>query len=312
MTRDWTRFDKAVLAACALGPAALAAAGVTSAAPASHDEGLVRAVGLGWTGLLRGLDVMVAAPMMLVPIGTRALRAGLASALVAGLCGALGFVIARALVALVRPAASSPRLMSAVAAASVLAGMLSPLWQAEATAPGGTVTGAILVLAALAIGQQAHARAEAEPGADARRGWRSMALVLGLAASYEPLVLVATVAALAPWAHGIARLRSPRQADLLDALPAFALGLAPLGVAAALARRSPEVAIAAAKTFASPLGERAGLRVALGPWAMAEIGYVILSAALAGGVLAALVPAARRSLASLLGVVAVGWLALAL
>ncbi len=310
--RGWTRFDHALLAGCALFPASLAAAGVTSAAPASHDEGLVRTVALGWTGIFRGLDVILAAPFVALPVGTRALRVSLASAVIAGICGAIAFVIARAIVAAVRPAAASPRLLSAVAAALVLAGVLAPVWQAEAIAPGGTVTGALLVLAAIAIGQQGYARAEADPASDPRPVWRSMALVVGLAASYEPLVLGATAVALAPWIHGLMRLKERKSSEFVDALPAFALGLAPLALAGALSRRAPELAIAASRTFASPLGERAGVRVAFGPWALAEIGYVILSAAVAGGVLTALVPAARRVFASLLGVLAVGWLALAL
>ena len=285
---------------------------MTSAAPASHDEGVVRTVALGWTGIFRGLDVIVAAPFMGLPVGTRALRAGLASAVIVGICGAIAFVIARALVLAVRPAAASARLLSAVAAAIALAAVLSPLWQAEATAPGGTGTGALLVLAAIAIGQRGFARAAADPSSDARPVWRSMALVVGLAAAYEPLVLAATVLALGPWIHGLVRLEERSQSELVDALPAFALGLAPLAIAAALSRRAPELAIAASKTFASPLGERAGTRVALGPWALAEIGAVMLIAALGGAILTALVPAARRVLASLSGVLAVGWLALAM
>jgi len=310
--RRWTRFDQALLAGCALFPAALAAAGVTSAPPASHDEGVVRTVALGWTGIFRGLDVMVAAPFLGVPLGTRALRVGLASAVIAGISGAIGFVVSRALVVAVRPATASPRLLSAVGAALVLAGVLAPLWQADASAPGGTVTGALLVLAAVAIGQHGYARAEAQPGSDVRPVWRALALVAGLAASYEPLVLAATALAIGPWVHGLLRLQERKRSELLDALPAFALGLAPFALAAALSRRAPELALAAPGTFASPLGERAGAGVALAPWAATEIGYVILAAAVAGAVLTARVPAARRVLASLVGVVAVGWVALAL
>jgi hypothetical protein len=210
----WTRFDQALLLACALLPAALAAAGAASSAPASHDEGVVRTVGLGWTGLYRGLDALVAAPLMLVPIGTRALRAGLASALVAGLCGAIAFVVARRFASRVRPASVSARLVAAVAAVGVLAALLAPLWQIEAASPGGSVVGALLVLGAMAAGASAYASAargeapgaNAEARADAkahdearwRGGPRAMALLVGLGASYEPLVLVGVLATLAP------------------------------------------------------------------------------------------------------------------
>ena len=157
-----------MLAACALFPAALGASGAMSSAPASHDEAVVRAVGVGWTGLFRALDVIVAAPLMLVPIGTRALRAGLASALVAGVCGAVAFEIARRLAHTVRPAAASPRLMSAVAAVAVLSAVLAPVWQVEAAAPGGAVVGALIVLVAVALAQ-AGAGAGARAGAGAER-----------------------------------------------------------------------------------------------------------------------------------------------
>ena len=311
----WTRFDEALLVACALFPAVLGAAGATAAAPASHDEGVVRAVGLGWTGLFRALDAIVAAPLMLVPIGTRALRAGVASAIVAGACGAVAFVIARRLAHAVRPAAASLRLISAVAAVAALTAVLSPVWQVEAAAPGGSVVGALIVLAALALGMDASADAKANANADADadgKALRGMGLVLGIAASYEPLVLAASVAALAPRAWVMVRAGRVDRRGLVDAVPAFVLGLAPMGFAAALARRAPEIAISAARPFASSIGERAGPQLAVGPFATAEIGTLILVAGAAGAVLTGLVPGARRWLASLLGVIGVGIVALQL
>ena len=305
----WTRFDDALFSACALFPALLGAAGATSAAPASHDEGVVRAVGLGWTGVFRGLDAIVAAPLMLLPLGTRALRAGLASALVAGACGAVAFVIARRLACGVRPAGASPRLVSAAAAVGTLTALLSPIWQVEASAPGGSVVGALIVLAAVALGMGGGA--SANENADAG-GVRGIALVLGIAASYEPLVLAAAVAAVVPRIWGMIGARRIDRVGLLDAAPAFVLGLAPLGFAAALARRTPEIAISAVKPLASSIGERPGAPLAVGAFAAAEIGTVMLAAAAAGVVLTALVPSARKWLLSLLGVMAVGALALSL
>ena len=46
---------------------------------------VVRTVGAGFTGIFRALDAVVAAPFLLFPVGTRALRAGLASAVVAAI-----------------------------------------------------------------------------------------------------------------------------------------------------------------------------------------------------------------------------------
>lgn len=288
-----TRFDAVMLLACALVPAALAAAGAMSSAPASHDEAVVRAVGVGWTGVFRALDVIVAATLMLVPLGTRAMRAGVASALITGACGAVAFVVARRLAHAVRPAATSPRLMSAVAAVSVLSALLAPVWQVEAAAPGGAVVGALIVLVALAL-------------AGAGAGARAAPFVAGLAASYEPLVVLAVIAAVAPWIQEVVRARALGRRDAIDAGVAFALGLLPLGLGLAMARRTPEIAVSAARPLASSIGERAGSHVVLGAFATAEVGTLMLVAAAAGAVLVALVPGARRALASLLGVIAVG------
>ena len=288
-----SRFDAAMLALCALLPAALGASGAMSSAPASHDESVVRAVGAGWTGVFRALDVIVAAPLMLVPVGTRAMRAGVASALVAGACGAIAFVVARRLADRVRPAAEAPRLMSAVAAVAVLSAVLAPVWQVEASAPGGAVVGAAIVIAALALGS-----ARASAGA--------IAFVVGLAASYEPLVLVASLVAVAPWVERAARTRAIDRAGAIDAAIAFGLGLLPLGLGAALSRRTPDIALAAVKPFASSIGERAGAHAAIGAFANAEIGTLMLVAAGAGAVLVGLVPGARRTLFSLVSVVVVG------
>ena len=307
-----TRFDVAMLALCALVPAALGAAGVTSAAPASHDEAVVRTVGLGWTGVFRALDVLVAAPAMLVPIGTRAMRAGLASALVAGACGALAFLIARRLAHAVRPTTGSSSLISAVSAVAALSAVLAPAWQVEAAAPGGSVVGALLVLAALALAQGSAADASRGAGVKETKEPRepselpALAFVLGLAASYEPLVLAAALAASLPWAEGAVRARVFDRRALVHAAQAFALGLFPLGLGAALMRRVPEIAVSGVRPLASSIGAQAGPRVFIASFALAEIGTLILIAAAAGVVLSALAPAARRSLASLLGVLSVG------
>jgi hypothetical protein len=290
-----------MLALCALLPAALGASGAMSSAPASHDESVVRAVGVGWTGLFRALDVIVAAPLMLVPIGTRAMRAGLASALVAGACGAIAFVVARRLAVGVRPATASSRLMSAVAAVAVLSAVLAPVWQVEASAPGGAVVGAAIVIAALALGS-AGAGASASAGA----GAGAIAFLLGLATSYEPLVFVASVMAVAPWVERAVRARAIDRAGAIDAAIAFGLGLLPLGLEAAVSRRTPDIALVAAKPFASSIGERAGAHAAIGAFATAEIGTLMLVAAGSGAVLVALVPGARRALFSLASVIAVG------
>ena len=300
----WTRFDDALLGACAVFPATLAAAGAASAAPASHDDAVVRVAGLGFTGIFRGLDAILAAPLALVPLGTRSLRASLACALVLGACGMLSFVASRALSFAVRPA-SSPRLVSAVAAVAVLAALLSPVWQTEGSSVGGTVVGALLVILALVTASRAM--------------WPALGLAIGLSASYEPLVLLASLAAATPW---LARAKLEK-AVVREAAIAFALGLAPALFALALSTRTPELSLASAPLFASPLGEAAGARTPVVGWVRTEVGAVILIAAGGGAALLAMGPRfvatlaavgeeTRTWLASLVALIVVGVFALLL
>ncbi|MBX3262648.1 MAG: hypothetical protein KF782_23410 [Labilithrix sp.] len=328
-----SRFDAALRALSAGLVAALAAAGATSSGTAAHDPELVRTVGAGFTGAFRALDLVVAAPALLLPLGTRALRGGLASALVAGVSAALAFDLARDLVKAVpealdrvvvrlfgaRPrgasAEASPRLLSAVAAAAALTALLAPAWQSEAAAPGGAVTGAMLVLFALRIGAAEPAPSRGASTGGASAPWIPQALlVAGLAASYEPLVFLATLAALGPRAAvalwEARKGERPRwdRAVAVQGAAAFALGLAPLALGVALSRRPPEIGLAA-PTFT--LVEGGG---ALGPasFALAEIG-ALLEAVCAGGALLALSAArARRTALPLVLVVGVGALALRL
>jgi len=332
-----SRFDAALRALSAGLPAALAAAGATSAGAAAHDLEIVRTVGAGFAGpggAFRALDLVVAAPALLLPLGTRALRSGLASALVAGICGALAFDLARELVRNV-PAAlnrlfsrsakgggtgkgepignaeASSRLLSAVAAAAVLTALLAPAWQAEAAAPGGAVTGALLVLLAVRLGMM---RSDDAGAGTAPRIVPPMMLVLGLSASYDPLVLLASLAAVLPrigtelraarkkkelrWNRGVA----------LHGACAFALGLLPLVIGVALAKRSPEVSVAG-PLFT--LLERAGT-LTPASFALAEIGKPLLLVCAGGAVLSLLVADARRRALPLVLVVAVAVLAIQL
>jgi len=300
-TPPWSRVDDALLVACAAVPTALAASGAGPVALAAHDEGVVRAVGFGWTGLLRGLDALASAALVgLLPLGTRSLRASIACALLTGLAGAIAYVSARQLVAIARPSGASPALGSAAAAVAVLTALLAPAWQIEATAPGGSVLGASLVLAVLALAASSSAPAPLPVAA------RGGALVLGLAASYEPLVLAGAVAAAAPWVVVHARaLRGLARAERVDAALGFAAGLLPAAVAASFARRAPEIALQAAP-LASPLGERSGAAVHPLAFALAEVGHLVLIAAAGGAALAWLAPRARPLLASLGLVMAVG------
>src|SRR5688572_5734962 len=127
---------------------ALVAAASARAIPlAAHDAHVVRTVGAGFTGIFRAIDAVVAAPFLLFPVGTRGLRAGLASAVVAAVAAAIAVWFIRDLMAVVVPEAVarlgvrakdkvSPYLIGAVSAVAVLAATLGPVWQMDVSEPG--------------------------------------------------------------------------------------------------------------------------------------------------------------------------------
>lgn len=284
-------FDFALLLLVAVAPALVAAAGATTVPDAAHDAGVLRTVGAGFTGLFRALDLLIAAPFLVLPFGTRALRAGLASATVTGVCGALAFETARSLMhellplvlrrigfsrGMDRPAL---RLASAVAAASVLAALLGPAWQAEASAPGGAVVGACLVLAALHL-----ALAEQEV---------AVALVLGLALSEGPWVFLAALVAAVP-AYPVAR-REP-----VRAVVAFTLGILPIAIGALVVHRAPELADPGATLLGA-----AARPVGMTAFVLGTFGRPVLLVAVAGVGLA-LLSGRRLLVGTLLGIAAVG------
>src|ERR1700733_12549078 len=93
------RTELAVLLVSVIVPAIVAAAHVEHVPDAAHDLGVVRVVGLGWTGAFRALDMLAGAAFAWLPLGTRAFRAGLATAAAAGIGAGLVFGLARRLVA---------------------------------------------------------------------------------------------------------------------------------------------------------------------------------------------------------------------
>lgn len=305
-----SRFDAALRALSAVIPAALSAFASATASLSAHDVEAVRSVGAGYTGAFRALDFMISAPMMLFPLGTRASRAALASALITGICGALAFDIVQRLVAIVPAAvrrlalrrdtkAVSPALVSAVSAVAVLTALLSPAWQSEAAAPGGAVVGALIVILALRLGT-----AEESPSTELPQ-W---GLLAGLAASYEPLVLVAVLAALSPSAVGMARGKRPATSDLVRTMAAFVIGLVPLVIGVLLSRRAPEISVFVPMFAFAPRGAPLSL------WAFgtSELGPVMVFVCAAGAVLSLLVAGARRIALPLLLVVGVAIVAIAM
>lgn len=277
-------------------PAVSAVLGARSVALCAHDGGVVRTIGVGSTGIWRALDLLAAAPFELLPLGTRSFRAALVGAFVSAIAGYVAFDVARALTAATVPSIlknvgdkKSERLISAVSAVAVVTGLLSPAWQTEAASPAGATTGALLVLLAL--------RATTLP---------AVAVLAGAAASYEPLALLAVLAAGTPTLVGTVTAPAPKDAPAnpaswMHALCMFLIGLAPLAVGAALARRPPEIALIV------PAIERTARIGPIG-FALDEIGVVFLVTGVAGAALAS----TRRSALPLFGAVLAGVAALAM
>lgn len=288
---------------CALCPALLAVFGAASGASAAHDDGVARTVGLGFGGLFRGLDVIAAAVVMVAPIGSRVVRAALASAAITAATSVLLFHATNAFAQRVVPVLLPPRgdarpterLVAAVSAALAMTATLSPPFQAEASAPGGAILGPCLVVLALCLSQRDDEHADL----------RAPMFVLGLAASEEPLVFAAALAALLPW------LFKQSIEARLDAGIAFGLGLSPIAVAAATSNRGAPLATASTP-FANVVPDRLVTAVSAAQFATKEIGVLVLVAAAGGLAMALAVPAARRVIVSFAGVIAVGAAAVAL
>jgi hypothetical protein len=214
----------------------------------------------------------------------------------------VSFDLARGLVSAAVPSVlknvsgkKAERLLSAVSAVAVLAALCAPAWQTEASSPGGSAIGALLVLLALrfsaANAPNPHesappkstrgarssdapprAAADAEGGALAPSFLPIVGLILGTAASYEPLAFAAALAAAAP---ALWRLRARLN---LHAGCMFLIGLLPLAIGFAVTRRPPEIALLV------PAIEHSG---AMGPigFALGELGVVLLVVAAAGAAL---------------------------
>lgn len=271
-----------MLAVCALAPACMAAAHVANVADAAHDAGVARALGLdaqAWGAL----DAAVAGLLSAVPIGTRAARAAMGSALVVAAASAMLFSMVRALLG---ACGRAPRLGPAVAAIATLTATCGAAWQIESVT-AGSVTGATLALLPLAIlaGKPDSARVAPACGA--------IGLALGhdaLAGACSLAACAALVAAGAEWRRVVVRLPRGRWAETLGW---GAAGLVPLVLALARVRASgPTLGAAFGDIGAGPRGSAMELL-------RAEVGQVALVLAVGGVVLAMLVARARAVAASL-------------
>jgi hypothetical protein len=294
-------FDAAGAALCAAIVASLSAAHLDNVVDAAHDAGAARVLGLDaqpW----RAADVLVGNALAWLPVGTRAARASLASAAASGAAAALLYAVGRRLLA-----ASAPtrRLGSAVAAIVALTASLSAPWQVEAGAVGGSGIGVLLVFfclwAALAARDPVDGTGEGDPNR-----WSTVAVGLGLAVGYEPLVGVcaagACAALVAAEPSARAGLRAAARGSEAQLAACFAAGLLPFVAALVHARPGGSLARALVESWSGERG--AGGGVAPLAFARAQIGPVLGAASAAGVALAVLVPPARP-IAAALGVLVV-------
>jgi hypothetical protein len=282
----------------AVGAAGLAAAHLENVADAAHDAGVARALGLDpqpWGSL----DAVASGLLSWVPVGTLAARAAMGQALVLGVAAAVLFGLAFRLLS---ACADSPRISQVVAVIATWCAVLGPAWQLEGAAPAGSVPGALLAIAPLALLADAD-----EEGA--RPPWRLAVFTLGLALGQDPL---AGLVGLAACAALVGAGRSARQRLVVAwwgewrALVACAVGgLLPLVIAVARTRARGGALFDA--LFASGAAER-GLSGTGAPWLLVqrELGAVMVVLAIFGAVLALLVPRARALGAALVVLMGLG------
>jgi len=234
----------------------------------ARDEAIVRVAGLGDAGAFRALDVWLAAPFAVLPLGTRTLRAELPGVFLLAAAAGLAFlVIWRSLVAITGPS----RWSSVVAAIATAGVSLSYPLQHEATSSGSNLAGLVLILVVLATAR------EAAPAFQAG--------LITLALTYEiPVGLCVAVAVLA------ARLASPRDAAsgtrssgllLLTVLVGGACGLVPFGLAELRSRVTPLSVSPRALASAFGDGQVLGPRHA-GELVRVELGEAVLLLAAVG------------------------------
>ncbi len=287
-----SRIDAVLAGLCALSPACLAAAHVGNVPDGAHDGGAARVLGLD-PQLWRALDVGVGALLFPVPMGTRATRAALGTALVAGLAGVVLYVLANQLL---EACAETRRLRFFVASIAAVTPLVAAPWQIESAAVGGSATGALLVLLPLVLLAPDCRAGGRRPARGAAARWPALALALTSAVGYEPLVGACALAGCAALLVSSAPARESmglawRGRGLALAVSTFA-GLGPFLVALLRARAcGASLSIALADAWS---GER-GASHAGSPaqFVDTEIGVVLVALAIAGSGLALLVAGAR-------------------
>jgi hypothetical protein len=280
--RSW--LERAAPFVVALAPVATAIAHLRATSDATHDEDVIRVLGVGSTGIWREFDALIGMPALAFSFSTNVMRAQIVSALGCGLAAFLLYTAARGLL---EQCAKTDRLGIFVAAIATWTATLGAAWQTEACSVGGSTWSAAFPFLALAIlggisaGKRVHVAS-----------FPIAALACGLAISSEPVVGGATlVGALAFLFLGKIK---PSTRDAISGAAFLAIG-AGGPIAFALWRRVASVYEIPAPSFSS--GMLGTLDVPapqnLLTFGHAEIGWIGLGAMVCGLALAWLVPRAR-------------------
>jgi hypothetical protein len=295
-----SRTDAVVLGLSALAPACFAAAHVRNVSDAAHDGGVMRVLGLD-PQLWRAVDVAVGVAFAGAPIGTRAARAALGGALVAGIAGAVLYGLARELLR----ACAETRLGLFVAPIVAVTPLVAAPWQIESAAVGGSATGAVLVLLPIAVLAQACSARTGPPQAGSTASWSAGAMTLGLALGHEPLVGVCALAGCTALVASSPSARESTATALREKMPlllaSLFAGCSPFLMSLVRVRAA---GVPLSMAFADAWSGERGTSLAGSPahFVYAEVGVVLATLALIGSALAMLVGAARPLASALIAV----------
>ncbi|MFO0678165.1 MAG: hypothetical protein U0169_16640 [Polyangiaceae bacterium] len=279
-------------------PALVAASFAWNTVDAAHDTAAVRALALGPTGLFRALDGLLAQLALGLPVGDRAFRGALVSVAFSGIFASILF---RLVLHLLRRAGGEGRLVPFVAMVATIAVAASPPVLAESVVVGGSILGAVLVLAPL-FHVVTHRQDETEPRIGA-------AFLLGAAVAYEPFVGLAAGLALGSYVGMRSFVRRTVPVPSRATLVAFAIGLAPLLWAFVRTRTASPFALGAPLGHAwqgeTPWTTKPSIANAV----LADVGPVLLAAGAFGTAFAAVFTRTRALAFALVVVVAVAFAA---
>jgi hypothetical protein len=298
-----TWLDKALGLVSAALPFGLAVARAASAGQWRDDLPAVRDLGLVAVGVSGSLSTFVSQALTLLPLGPRAFRAALGSAVALAVAASLLYWIGRRLLA---RAGASGRLSSVLAAVATLTAALSPSWQREGTVGGGAMLATAAVLATLAAGIAAiEASQTSERAPPSARAFLGIGALLGLTFAESPPAGLAALAGLALLfvlpsfftRRAQAPSLPPRRVLVLAAIAAsftFALFLAPLALRPAAPRAFTDIGRVLSASSVAAFDVASARTTALAAWTR-EVSVVSLGIAAAGAVVA-LLRARTRSL----------------